>query len=415
MQFKNIKLAFIFLFLSALVFLSGLDVYAERQQAGINATVNYSRQGNITYFNLTNKVIEGTNQVFRVGFNNLKSNTDLNTYSRTVIYDVTNTSIATVYSSNFFVPYYQDTDMEITSEWTATPPGSYRAETTIYFYEPGYVSEINTTFTMSKTFSVVPAEAPIVGAVSATDPIDLATGSTVMVWCNATITDNNGFEDINHVNATLWDSAETNETAADDNNNHYTNSSCMLYGGSDNTVNTACSFILYYYANEGSNWICKLTANDTTGYMGSNTTTLTINELVALDLSITSMDYGLLTWGEISSEKNISVTNYGNIQIDINLSGSDAAGNTSNSFNCTTGFIPIGNEKYNISYAGQDYDTNMVSVTGYDTTITSFDLSQVITDGIESNQTIYWKLKIPLSDVSGNCTGKIRITAIKSI
>ena len=56
--------------------------------------------------------------------------------------------------------------------------------------------------------------------------ITIAAGMTKTVYCNATVRDWNGFNDITFANATLWHVPTSNSSAADNNNSHYTNVSC---------------------------------------------------------------------------------------------------------------------------------------------------------------------------------------------
>jgi hypothetical protein len=165
--------------------------------------------------------------------------------------------------------------------------------------------------------------APVVGAITTSDDISIPTCGNVTVWCNATITDANGGNDIKTVNATLWDPASTTEGVADDNSTHYTNTNCTLNGGSGSTVNANCSFALQYYAN-ATDWTCNIYANDTSGNVDNNTKTdVTINTLKALGVEST-INFGSLAPGATSSDDvNNTVTNCGNVPIDLNLSGTN--------------------------------------------------------------------------------------------
>jgi len=67
---------------------------------------------------------------------------------------------------------------------------------------------------------------PDIIGITLQNPITLSAGVTTMVSCNISILDYNGFADIQTVNATIFHTLFSNQSAADDNNTHYTNSSC---------------------------------------------------------------------------------------------------------------------------------------------------------------------------------------------
>lgn len=255
------------------------------------------------------------------------------------------------------------------------------------------------------------AAAPTVGTITPTDPISLAENSTAIVWCNATITDNDGFADVTGVNATIWDTAATTENAADSGSNHYTNASCTLSGGSGTTVDAACAFPLQYYAN-ATEWTCKLIANDSTSATGTNNiTTVTVNELKALSTD-SPIAFGELALGATSGEQSITVTNTGNTLIDVSVDGYGSIDGDGYAMTCSIGGseIPLSKMKYNLT-SGQDFDATMTSLTDVAVILADFDLVKT-TDGTPSTKPVYWKLRMPSSDVGGSCSGKIVVTAV---
>jgi hypothetical protein len=248
---------------------------------------------------------------------------------------------------------------------------------------------------------------PAVPSVSnpiATDPIDLGACSTVVIWCNATISDVDGWDTIDKVNATLWNYSSTTEEVSDDGSNHYTNYSCVLGTNTtptDGPVN--CSFTLQYYANPGE-WTCKIYVNDTVGEVGSNFTNLTINTLRALDAEDT-INFGSLAPGGTSPEDvNNTVTNCGNAPIDLNLTGTNITNASASVTN-----ISVGNVKYNVTDWNQSYTDNMTSLTET-STHADFTLAKR-TNGVSTNKT-YWKITIPAVIENFVYTGNITFTAV---
>lgn len=252
------------------------------------------------------------------------------------------------------------------------------------------------------------AAAPTVGAVTATDPINLVAAATKTVWCNATVTDEDGYTNITGVNATLWDSATTTEAAADDGGNHYTNSSCGLAGGSGNSINASCSFALRWFANPAT-WTCKLVVTDSTS-AGSNETNTTVNQLKSISVtsSITFPEQALGSTTTDANERNVIVNNTGNVAINVSVYGYGASESDGYCLVCTVGGseIPVGNMKYSLS-AAQSFGS-MTALTSSAVTITDFNLAK----GASSTKSVYWKLQIPSSDVGGSCSGFIVITAV---
>jgi len=263
---------------------------------------------------------------------------------------------------------------------------------------------------VTSTASVTNA-APTVGTITATDPVTLSESTNVTVWCNATVTDTNGYSDVSTVSAKLWDPASTTEGAGNDYNNHFTNSTCTLSGGSGTTVNAACSFNVHYSAN-AAEWTCKLTATDAGALTGTaSATDVTVNQLKALSTVSASLAFSELALGATSSsDKNINVTNTGNVLIDVSVDGYGAIDGDGKSMTCTIGTITLANVKYNLT-SGQDFDTTMTSLTDIAVILADFDLAKT-TDGTPSTKAIFWKLRMPSSDVGGTCNGKIVVTAV---
>jgi hypothetical protein len=246
--------------------------------------------------------------------------------------------------------------------------------------------------------------APSVGTITATDPADLSSCGNVVISCNTTITDSNGWNDIDTVNATLWDPASTTEGASDDNSTHYTNYSCY-FDGSGSSADAECLFTLQYYAN-ATEWTCKVYANDTTSNVDSNSKTdVTISPLRALDAENT-INFGSLAPGTTSpSDINNTVTNCGNSVIDLNVSGT----NLTNA-SATVTNISVTNVKYNLTNPDQNYTYNMTSLNETQTTRTEFSLAKRA-NGV-SNQTTYWKIGIPASIENLIYTGNVNFTAV---
>ena len=251
--------------------------------------------------------------------------------------------------------------------------------------------------------------APIVTSVFIESQIDLAPGSAILVFCNASVTDENNISDISKVNATLYD-ISVGSASPDDKNDHYTNESCKIMAWSNYQANYSCSFELEYFANNAS-WACNITATDSMNSTGSANKSTRISDMVAIDISPSVIDYGSLEGTQTSNDINVTITNFGNIAINATVMGFGVYQGDSLAMNCTTGNIPVGNQRYS-----QIYNTvygSMTSLTSSQTPIANITLQQRTDDfsyASDRNNT-YWKLQMPLS-TQGTCNGTIIFNAV---
>jgi hypothetical protein len=250
--------------------------------------------------------------------------------------------------------------------------------------------------------------APTVGTVTATDPVTLVTATTVIVQCNATVTDLNGYADITGASAKLW---KTADGGADNLNDHYTNGTCTLSTGSGTTRDATCSFSVMYSALPGE-WTCNVTGTDGTATGSAQKTDITIGSLKALSVG-TTMAFGSTALGAIAVENSTTVSNKGNAAINVSLYTYGVSNDDGYSFNCATGTIAFDALKYNLT-ASQDYTANMSAIGRNSTapvTDTAFDLA-IDDNATPSTKNIYWKVLVPASGVDGTCSGKLVVLAI---
>jgi hypothetical protein len=212
------------------------------------------------------------------------------------------------------------------------------------------------------------------------------------------------------VNATLYDSTYS-PGSPDNRNNHYSNASCQLVSASENYANYTCSFSVYYYANP-SEWKCEVTAADINGLEGSRSKNLSINSLYGLSIYPGYINFSSMHAGQNStSDVNITITNYGNIEVDITLYGYGSAIGDSLSMNCTAGNISIDNERYSLTpgltYAG------MNPLSGTAMQIDAFNLEKQTLESTNSSRKVHWKIGVPLG-IGGSCNGNVVIGAVPS-
>ncbi|MCC7574006.1 hypothetical protein KO361_00235 [Candidatus Woesearchaeota archaeon] len=236
----------------------------------------------------------------------------------------------------------------------------------------------------------------------------LSAGTTKNIFCNATILDWNGWDDITEVNATFYHVTSTHESA-DDGNTHYTNTSCSIINHDGlYTANYTCSFNVIHYANNGT-WTCNVTTKDTFNFTDTLSNTTIINELYALNVT-SLIDYGNLTVTETSDNQTATITNFGNMDINVSVfgyGGTDPVVGAGLAMICDRGSnITIENQRFSSIDVDWDFKTQLSS--------TPQDLGVMLSQPTDLtpiiNRTTYWQLYVPPNPF-GICLGTVRFTA----
>jgi len=246
--------------------------------------------------------------------------------------------------------------------------------------------------------------------------ITVNAGSTKTIYCNATLRNWQGYNDITSVNATLWHVATSSNNASDSFANHYTNSSCILNSSlSAVTAWYVCSFDVHYYANNGT-WLCNVTVSNSytatnSNFTGSGFATTTFYPVYALNVT-DGIDYGGVAVEDYSNpDRTANVSNLGNMNINITVEGYGVKRNDGLAMNCTlSGNITVDNERFS-SVSSQAYNlkTALTSIAG-GVSIPALTLPKQSNSTPIINST-YWQLYIP-PNPAGNCTGYVIFTAI---
>jgi hypothetical protein len=251
------------------------------------------------------------------------------------------------------------------------------------------------------------------------DEIDLISGTTRKVWCNATVVDYNGKDDIIACNATLYHQLNKS-TQQNDKNEHYSNNSCTTTKTGTYNKTYSCSFTIWYYANNGT-WYCNISAwdNGTANLNGqsahnSSLDSTKIHPLYSLNVPGV-IDYGPLALNQNSSSDVIeNVTNTGNMNLDLKLYGYGGTVRTENnlSMKCRMGNITIANERFSLS-AGTAHPS-MTPLSGQfgNPSSVNFNLAQRNSETTNSTKNTYWKIHIPQYNVKGQCNGTIVFNAV---
>ncbi len=214
------------------------------------------------------------------------------------------------------------------------------------------------------TTATVTSIAPTINSTATTTSIDLAAGpDQTTAWCNVTIHDDNGNSDIHNVNATLYYNGTT-LVGADDTNLRYVNYTCHPGSAADNGSGVwrayNCSFTLNYCAHvakstDGGGWVCSVFVNDTSGGRNSsNITNIAVNTLVAINTNQSTVAYGSVAPGGTSGGVEITITNWGNVVMDLAHAGTNMT-NQSEISGGQAGFLPNPDGQINVSQ--QNYST----------------------------------------------------------
>ena len=241
---------------------------------------------------------------------------------------------------------------------------------------------------------------PTVTAITPDTSITLTEGTTAVATSTGTVQDNNGYGDITAVTAVFFDDDAVNSDCSSDENNCYTDIACSTSTCSDTTCSVSCSADTWYYANATSSWKWEITVNDGTATSSTSSASVTISELVALDVTA-SISYGSVGLEETSSGATVTVTNTGN------KDGLDAKVSSASSMSCTTGSISQSAQHYATSSSSFTYgDGEILSATS-----TSVGLNISQRTAAASTGDVYWKIQLPSSGILGTCSGSTVFTA----
>ncbi len=257
----------------------------------------------------------------------------------------------------------------------------------------------------------------------------LTPNATTKLQCKAVIRDFNGELDLRVVNATFFDNFSSSYGDINDNNFHYTNSSCNIlynfgsflgYTDDEYTALANCTFDVWYYANS-TDWNCTIIINDSYNWKARDYDMIGISPLLALGLP-DIIQYGTVNATYVSDENITNVTNFGNVKVNLSLSGYGFRENDGNAMNCTLGSIKnisIYHEKYNLSKSTPgdltltQFQTNYINLTSYPI-VRQYNLDFRHNDiSNEAWNYTYWRIYVPIG-VAGTCQGNIIFGAVQA-
>ncbi len=260
----------------------------------------------------------------------------------------------------------------------------------------------------------------------------LNANSTKTVTCMALLVDYNNDTDMVNLSGVLYDTAVSDSTpdpgTPDDNNDHYTNATCVIdmdthgWGAPDDEYHAVgnCTFEVEYYANP-STWNCSMTVIDNASLSDTQEDDITVDPLLAVGLP-DSINYGTVNATYVSLEQIANVSNSGNVELNLSLSGYARTEDDGLAMNCSLGRtaeIAIEYEKYNLT----DTTPGEVSLTTFENLYLNLTSEPVVkefnlnarTDDLVDNaiKGSYWRIYVP-KGAAGTCQGNIVFGAVQA-
>lgn len=253
--------------------------------------------------------------------------------------------------------------------------------------------------------NVTNAGPEVLNIVFSPNPISLVAGSSREINCTALVRDWNGHNDITGVNATFYHSYNLSSNP-DDKNVHYTTSNCTQISNDGNYLaNYTCSFNISYFANNGT-WVCNATVIDMKNYTGQGVRWVNISALYAVNVTDV-IDYGNLSVTDYSDNITATITNFGNMDINVSVLGYGLTQGDGLGFVCTQGSnITVENQRFSASPQPWSSKTAL-GTTNKDVGLT---LAHQTDDVVPVTASSYWQLYVPPNPF-GVCTGTVRFTA----
>lgn len=228
--------------------------------------------------------------------------------------------------------------------------------------------------------------------------ISLLPGATTTIYATGTVSDTNGYTDLEYATATIYRSGLGPLCSADDNNCYQiASTSCLFSGCSGNTCDLSCSADIYFFAEptdigtySAQDWRADLLVSD---FAGGDDTQSTIGvELLTLQaiLSSSSIGYGSLSVNADTGSFNptTTISNIGNASIDLTLEGTDLTDGGSS-------VIPVSEQKYATTTFTYSSCTECSILSATTSPAYEVDLNKPTTTTPVTSDQIFWGIEIP--------------------
>lgn len=238
--------------------------------------------------------------------------------------------------------------------------------------------------------------APTISSITLAASVNPTAGSTTSIPVTIVASDANGCSDVTSVAVTVY---QNDGTTVQVPQGAASLSTCVAL-----LATYSYSFNMNFY-DAPATYKVKVVATDAAGASANNTgalNTFVYNSLTALNLGSSSVSFGSIAPGGTGSAQTETVQNYGNVQIDIQVSG------TNLTLASPAATIGVSSIKYSMN-------ANMSSSSATSTsavTLTTFDLVK----GASSTKNLYTQLVVPSGSSQyvpgGTYTGTLTVTAV---
>jgi len=275
--------------------------------------------------------------------------------------------------------------------------------------------------TSTQTYSVADV-APALTSYTVTHSPTLAAGGSDTVDYYLDLSDANGYADVTNVKGVFFDSSSVNNYCTLNDNNCYIHSSCTPSNQSGPNLRATCQSTVWFNSNASTVW--KVQAKPTTDLGVSDLPNLldadnkTIPPLQGIDIVQSSIGYGTIAIGGTSMATETSMGNAGNQRIDVKVDGDNMCIDSYQATCPTPDYVPLGQQKWYHTPDPFDWDdppTGAGPYTLVDTASGTGDATGCLNRNIyvrpdhastSTNESIYWKLRIPSSLKAGSYYGR---------
>jgi len=284
--------------------------------------------------------------------------------------------------------------------------------------EQGGILEVEAGTTATTSLSVGNASPTVSGVVlNGGSHIKLIEGSATTVTATCTVSDDNGYSDINEVIGKLYRQAVADNYNCNlDGNDCYGTSTCATSSCSGNDCVATCQFNVWFIAEptdtgstyDAQHWVAWIRATDSnasSSWATNSAQDIDVGTLNALDVT-DSISYGSLAPGGKNDplDKLVLATTTGNNAIDANISGYDMCTDYPT---CSAATTSITNQKYATS-SGIGYGSSSaegIHVASSSAVLLEFVTSKPTATPSSVAQNIYWGTLVPTGTDPGTYEG----------
>jgi hypothetical protein len=272
--------------------------------------------------------------------------------------------------------------------------------------DQGYCFRVTNDGTAYDSYQEVPELSlrfdPVLGAINLNNGADISLlpGTTTAVLATGTVTDLNGFADLEYATSTIYRSG-VGASCALDNNNCYISStptSCQFVNCAGTSCDIECTANIFFHADptdsgtfSGEDWLAFVEVEDSSGaYTFGNSPSVELNTIRAIDV-VGAIDYGALPTNSDTGSFNASTSifNLGNVAADLQITGSDL-------FDGVSSVIPAEQQKFATSTFTYSTCTTCELLSTSTPVDVDVDLSKPAVDTPPVTDEVFWGIAVPV-------------------